>query len=98
MDPSTQRHFRHRGPRDDGAPVLDQGQVTRLITALAHDIRTPLNSIMVTLKLLELKHGPKFDDEDRTDFARLRTSTRVIVEWLSDLLDQVKMADGGMVP
>jgi signal transduction histidine kinase len=98
MDHSTHVHAGHRGARGDRVPALDQGQVTRLITALAHDIRTPLNSIMVTLKLLELKHGASFDDEDRADFARLQTATHVIVEWLSDLLDQVKLAGGGTVP
>ena len=68
-----------------------------LIAALAHDIRTPLNAMTLTLTLMEMKLGDRFDDEDREDMASMRAGITAILELHRGILDHSRLAAGKVV-
>ena len=72
----------------------DPAWATRLLTTLAHDVRTPLNAMMLSLALIEDKHRERFDDEDRDDFATLRAGVRSILDLHEDILQHATQAAG----
>src|SRR5262249_3230237 len=79
---------------DEGRSMGDSDRSTRLLTALAHDIRTPLNAMLITTTLLERKLAAHLDDEDRADFTLLRSTIWAILDLHRDILDQARLADG----
>lgn len=66
-----------------------------LLTTLAHDIRTPLNTMLISLTLLEFKHRDRFDDEDRADIGTLRAGMRSILDLHEDILHHATLVAGG---
>jgi signal transduction histidine kinase len=71
-------------------PPADDRHSSRLITAFAHDIRTPLNAMLLTLHLLETKLDASMDDEDRADFAMLRAEIRAILDLYKGMLEHAR--------
>ena len=71
---------------------------TRLLTAFAHDIRTPLNAITLKLVLIELKLVDRLDDQDREDFQSLHSSIQAILNLQKEILDHARLSDGHVVP
>ena len=49
-----------------------RGRVDSMLVALAHDIRTPLNAMTLTLTVMEMKLGDRLDEEDRSDLSSFR--------------------------
>jgi signal transduction histidine kinase len=67
-----------------------------VIAALAHDIRTPLNAMALTLTMMELKRGDGLDAGDREDLASLRAGITAILELHEGILDHFKLTSGQM--
>jgi len=78
--------------------MKDSDSTKRLLTTLAHDIRTPLNAMMFTLRLLEAKLGKHMDDEDRADFVSLRSQIWAILDLHNGILDHARLTDGRLIP
>src|SRR5215213_7391464 len=82
----------------DAELAIVKGRSERLIAALAHDIRTPLNAMALTLTLMEMKLGDRFDSEDREDMASMRAGITAVLDLHRGILDQSKLAAGQVVP
>jgi signal transduction histidine kinase len=80
-----------------GGPAADHPDSSRLLTALAHDIRTPLNAMLLTLRLLENKLGLYMDDEDRADFTLLRTEIWAVLDLHEGILEHARLACGRLM-
>lgn len=78
--------------------ALAKGRSDHLIAALAHDIRTPLNAMALTLTLMEMKLGDRFDAEDREDMASMRAGITAVLDLHDGILDQSRLAAGQVVP
>ena len=78
--------------------AVAKGRSDHLIAALAHDIRTPLNAMALTLTLMEMKLGDRFDAEDREDMASMRAGITAVLDLHRGILDQSKLAAGQVVP
>ena len=76
---------------------MAKGRSDHLIAALAHDIRTPLNAMALTLTLMEMKLGDRFDAEDREDMASMRAGITAVLDLHRGILDQSKLAAGQVV-
>lgn len=70
---------------------------TRLVSALSHDARTPLNAVVLAAQLLELHFDENADDEVQTCLRTIRHSVRNVLDLLGDLLDLSKI-DAGATP
>src|SRR5207302_1599058 len=70
---------------------------TRLISALSHDARTPLNAVFLAAQLLELHVGDAPDPEVQECFRTIRHSVRNVLDLLGDLLDLSRI-DAGALP
>lgn len=77
--------------------AVAKGRSDQLIAALAHDIRTPLNAMALTLTLMEMKLGDRFDAEDREDMASMRAGITAVLDLHRGILDQSKLAAGQVV-
>ena len=75
-----------------------KGRSDHLIAALAHDIRTPLSAIALTLTLMEMKWGDRYGAEDREDVASMRAGISAVLELHEGILEQSKLAAGQVVP
>lgn len=82
---------------DRGFAAGGVGRIDRLLRSLSHDVRTPLNAMICTLRLLETKLGPHLDDQDRGDFASLRSAVWSILDLHNGVLDHARLADGRLV-
>jgi signal transduction histidine kinase len=82
----------------DAELAIAKGRSERLIAALAHDIRTPLNAMALTLTLMEMKLGDRLDAEDREDMASMRAGITAVLDLHRGILDQSKLASGQVVP
>ena len=82
----------------DAELAVAKGRSERLIAALAHDIRTPLNAMALTLTVMEMKLGDRFDAEDREDMASMRAGITAVLDLHRGILDQSKLAAGQVVP
>lgn len=60
--------------------MTDPGWATRLLAELAHDIRTPITSMVITLSMLEDKHAARFDAEDHADLTTIRSDIQSILD------------------
>lgn len=77
--------------------AMAKGRSDNLIAALAHDIRTPLNAMALTLTVMEMKLGDRFDAEDREDMASMRAGITALLDLHRGILDQSKLAAGQVV-
>ena len=73
-----------------------RGRMDHVIAALAHDIRTPLNAMALTLTLMEMKQGDRLDAEDREDLASMRAGITAVLDLHGGILDHAKLAAGRM--
>ena len=70
---------------------------TRLVTALSHDARTPLNAVVLSADLLELL-APGGDDPEVAEALRtIRHGVRNVLDLFNDLLDLGRLESGGEV-
>lgn len=93
----TRRSRNSRPTRDkSGLPnrTIESESATHLLTELAHDVRTPLSSMLITLELLELKHADRFDSEDHADLATLRVSIQSILDLHDGILRHAGPPEG----
>ena len=74
--------------------AVAKGRSDHLIAALAHDIRTPLNAMALTLTLMEMKLGDRLDAEDREDMASMRAGITAVLDLHEGILDQSRLAAG----
>lgn len=82
----------------DAEFAVAKGRSDHLIAALAHDIRTPLNAMALTLTLMEMKLEDRFDAEDRQDMASMRAGITAVLDLHRGILDQSRLAAGRVVP
>lgn len=69
---------------------------TRLLTALSHDARTPLNAVVLSAELLESHAQDAADPEVRACVRTIRDSVGNVLDLLSDLLDLTRIDSGAM--
>lgn len=69
---------------------------TRLLTALSHDVRTPLNAVVLSAELLELHVQGSAHPEVRDCLQTIRHSVRNVLDLLNDLLDLTRIEAGVM--
>ncbi len=67
---------------------------SRLMSALSHDARTPLNAVVLSAKLLESQAKDQDDPEVRECLTTIRNSVRNVLDLLSDLLDLSRIDAG----
>lgn len=67
---------------------------TRLISALSHDARTPLNAVGLSAQLLEMHIGQKPDVEVQECLRTIRDSVANLLDLLGDMLDLTKLDAG----
>jgi signal transduction histidine kinase len=77
--------------------ALAKGRSDHLIAALAHDIRSPLNAMALTLTLMEMKLGDRLDAEDREDMASMRAGITAVLDLHRGILEQSRLAAGRVV-
>ncbi|SIO66442.1 PAS domain S-box-containing protein [Singulisphaera sp. GP187] len=70
---------------------------TRLVSALSHDARTPLNAVVLAAQLLEIHFDGGADAEVQTCLRTIRHSVRNVLDLLGDLLNLSKI-DAGALP
>ena len=71
---------------------------TRLMTALSHDARTPLNAVFLSAQLLELHVQPQADPEVAECLRTIRHSVRNVLDLLGDVLNLSKIDAGADPP
>ena len=67
---------------------------SRLMSALSHDARTPLNAVVLSAKLLESQTKGQDDPEVRECLRTIRNAVNNVLDLLSDLLD-LSLIDAG---
>ncbi len=70
---------------------------TRLVSALSHDVRTPLNAVVLAAQLLDVHLDGSSDSEVQECLRTIRHSVRNVLDLLGDLLDLSKL-DAGATP
>jgi PAS domain S-box-containing protein len=70
---------------------------TRLVAALSHDARTPLNAVVLAAQLLEIHFQGDTDSEVQECLKTIRHSVRNVLDLLGDLLNLSKI-EAGAVP
>ena len=70
---------------------------SRLMAALSHDARTPLNAVFLAAQLLETQVRDQDDAEVQESLRVIRDSVRNVLDLLSDLLDLTRI-DAGATP
>ncbi len=70
---------------------------SRLMAALSHDARTPLNAVFLAAQLLETQVKDQDDAEVQESLRVIRDSVRNVLDLLSDLLDLTRI-DAGATP
>src|SRR5947209_3368907 len=71
-----------------------RGRMDNVIAALAHDIRTPLNAMALTLTLMEMKQADRLDAEDREDLASMRAGITAVLDLHEGILDHARLSSG----
>jgi PAS domain S-box-containing protein len=67
---------------------------SRLMSALSHDARTPLNAVVLSAKLLESQAKDQDDPEVRECLRTIQNAVRNVLDLLSDLLDLSRIDAG----
>lgn len=70
---------------------------SRLMAALSHDARTPLNAVFLAAQLLETQVKDKSDPEVQESLKIIRDSVKNVLDLLADLLDLTRI-DAGATP
>lgn len=68
-----------------------------LLESLAHDVRTPMQCIALTLALVEMRHGGAFNDEDRDQFRSVRAAINQVLDLHRGVLDHSRLEAGRVV-
>ncbi len=71
---------------------------TRLLTALSHDARTPLNAVVLSSELLEMHARDSRDPEVAESLQTIRHSVHNVLDLLNDLLDLTRIDSGALPP
>ena len=71
---------------------------SRLMSALSHDARTPLNAVVLSAKLLESQAKDQDDPEVQECLRTIRNAVRNVLDLLSDLLDLSRIDAGATLP
>jgi two-component system CheB/CheR fusion protein len=71
---------------------------TRLVAALSHDVRTPLNAVVLAVHLLELHLDGEPDAEVQECLRTIRGSVSNVLDLLGDLLNLSKIDAGAVLP
>ena len=71
---------------------------TRLVSALSHDARTPLNAVVLAAQLLEIHFNGGQDPEVQQCLLTIRHSVRNVLDLLGDLLNLSRIDAGAMPP
>lgn len=69
---------------------------TRLLAALSHDARTPLNAVVLSVQLLEMDRKGDADPEVQECLRTIRHSVGNVLDLLGDLLNLSKIDAGAM--
>jgi PAS domain S-box-containing protein len=69
---------------------------TRLVSALSHDARTPLNAVFLSAQLLEIQLDGAQDAEVQQCLRTIRHSVRNVLDLLGDLLNLSRIDAGAM--
>ncbi len=69
---------------------------TRLLSALSHDARTPLNAVVLSVQLLEMHRQADDDPEVQQCLRTIRHSVGNVLDLLGDLLNLSKIDAGAM--
>ncbi|MFD4836606.1 ATP-binding protein [Achromobacter sp. NPDC058515] len=75
------------------ADMASEAKSTFLAT-MSHEIRTPLYGVLGTLELMSLT---KLDDEQRQHLERMQSSSSILLQLISDILDITKIETGQLV-
>lgn len=75
------------------ADMASEAKSTFLAT-MSHEIRTPLYGVLGTLELMALT---KLDDEQRQHLERMQSSSSILLQLISDILDITKIETGQLV-
>lgn len=70
---------------------------TRLLAALSHDARTPLNAVALSAQLLEMHVHDSSDPEVAECLRTIRNGVRNVLDLLNDLLNLTRI-DAGVMP
>jgi PAS domain S-box-containing protein len=70
---------------------------TQLVSALSHDVRTPLNAVVLSAQLLQFHLDGDHDSEVQECLRTIRHSVRNVLDLIGDLLDLSKL-DAGATP
>ena len=70
---------------------------SRLMAALSHDARTPLNAVVLSVQLLELAHQDQGDPEVQQCLRTIRNSVGNVLDLLNDVLNLTRI-DAGATP
>jgi signal transduction histidine kinase/CheY-like chemotaxis protein len=71
---------------------------TRLVSALSHDVRTPLNAVVLAAQLLEIHLDSDPEPEVQQCLRTIRHSVRNVLDLIGDLLDLSKLDAGAQPP
>ena len=69
---------------------------SRLMAALSHDARTPLNAVVLSAQLLEMQIEPSDDAEVAECLRTIRNGVKNVLDLLGDLLDLTRIDAGAM--
>jgi len=71
---------------------------SRLMAALSHDARTPLNAVVLSARLLESQVKDQDDPEVKECLRTIRNAVKNVLDLLSDLLDLSRIDAGATLP
>lgn len=73
-----------------------RNRMDNVLALLAHDIRTPLNAMALTLTMMEMKQGDRLDAEDQADLASMQAGITAVLDLHRGILDHFKLSSGKM--
>ena len=67
---------------------------SNFLATMSHEIRTPINAVLGYSELLALEIGGPLNEEQRSQLARIRSSTGHLLTLVNELLDLAKIESG----
>ncbi len=67
---------------------------SRLLAALSHDARTPLNAVVLSVQLLEMAHKDPIDPEIQHCLTTIRNAVGNVLDLLNDVLNLTRIDSG----
>jgi signal transduction histidine kinase/HAMP domain-containing protein len=64
------------------------------LATMSHELRTPLNAVIGYAELLIDEAGPRLAESDRRDLERIRTSGRMLLDLVNQVLDLARLDAG----